>query len=283
VLPWPGSGELPQAAINGRLAEWRGRELQIREVPATVTLAEGIDVRPSIATGFLNRSVSIDGTPHRYQVYVPPTYRADTAWPVIVFLHGSGESGTDGERQAKVGLGAALRLHPDRYPAIVVFPQTPSDKSGHAVTARIALAALDQTLQEFATDAGRVYLTGLSMGGSGAWYLAYEHPERFAALVPICGWVAKVGGETASAPAPGESPHETLAKRLKQMPVWIYHGESDTVVPVEESRKAFAALKAEGADVRYTEFVGGNHNAWDVAYRSEQLPAWLLKMRRPSP
>jgi predicted peptidase len=200
---------------------------------------------------------------------------------VILFLHGSGESGTDGLLPTEIGLGTALRRHPDRYPAIVVFPQTPSDKSGNAVTARIALAALDKTLDEFSADADRVYLTGLSMGGSGAWYLAYQHPERFAALVPICGWAAKTEGESASAPASGESPYEALAKRLGKLPVWIYHGESDTVVPVEESRKAFAALKAAGGDVHYTEIAGGNHNAWDTAYQSGELPAWLLKMRRP--
>jgi predicted peptidase len=241
----------------------------------------GIGASQPAETGFLNRSVLIEGSTHRYQVYVPATYRASVAWPVILFLHGSGESGTDGMLQTEVGLGTALRNHPDRYPAIVVFPQTPSDKSGNVVTARIALAALDKTLHEFNTDAGRVYLTGLSMGGSGAWYLAYEHPERFAALVPICGWVAKVGGESASVTTPGESPYEALAKRLGRLPVWIYHGESDTVVPVEESRKAFAALKAAGGDVRFTEIAGGNHNAWDAAYQSEQLPAWLLRMRRP--
>jgi predicted peptidase len=241
----------------------------------------GIGASQPVETGFLNRSVSIEGTTHRYQVYVPATYHAGAAWPVILFLHGSGESGTDGMLQTEVGLGAALRRHSDRYPAIVVFPQTPSDKSGNAITARIALAALDKTLGEFSTDADRVYLTGLSMGGSGAWYLAFRHPERFAALVPICGWVAKIDGETASIVSPGESPYQALAERLGRLPVWIYHGDADTAVPVEESRKAFAALKAAGGDVRYTEIAGGNHNAWDAAYQSEQLPAWLLELRRP--
>jgi predicted peptidase len=230
-------------------------------------------------TGFLDRSVSIDGSAHRYQVYVPATYRSSVAWPVILFLHGSGESGTDGVAPTKVGLATALRRYPERYPAIVVFPQTPSDKSGHAVTERIALAALDQALGEFNTDAKRVYLTGLSMGGSGTWFLAYRHPERFAALVPVCGWV-RFDGESASIVPPGESPFEALANRVRRLPVWIYHGESDTVVPVSESRNAFAALKAAGADVRYTEIAGGNHNAWDAAYQSEDLPAWLFRQSR---
>ncbi|HXN16683.1 MAG TPA: prolyl oligopeptidase family serine peptidase [Usitatibacter sp.] len=240
----------------------------------------GMSASHAVETGFLNRSVSIEGSMHRYQVYVPARYRASVAWPVILFLHGSGESGTDGLLQTEVGLGTALRRYPDRYPAIVVFPQTPSDKSGNAVITKIALAALDKTLHEFATDASRVYLTGLSMGGGGAWYLAYRHPERFAALVPICARVA-IAGESASEVIPGESAYQRLAKRLRKLPVWIYHGDSDTVVPVAESRQAFAALKAAGGDVRYTEIAGGNHNAWDTAYQSEQLPAWLLKMRHP--
>ena len=223
-----------------------------------------------VETGFLNRSVSIDGTPHRYQVYVPSTYRADVAWPVILFLHGSGESGTDGLLPTEIGLGTALRRHPDRYPAIVVFPQTPSETSGNEVTAKIALAALDKTVSEFRTDADRIYLTGLSMGGTGAWYLGSRYPERFAAVVPVCGRASEAGD------------YEALAKGLQRLPVWIYHGESDTVVPVEESRQSFAALKAARADVHYTEFPGGNHNAWDGAYQSEQLPEWLLKIRRRS-
>ena len=243
----------------------------------------GCAIGPARETGFLDRSVSIDGSAHRYQVYVPATYRADVAWPVILFLHGSGESGTDGLLPTEIGIATALRRHPERYPAIVVFPQTPSSTSGNAVTARIALAALDKTLGEFNTDAKRVYLTGLSMGGSGAWYIAYRHPERFAALAPVCGWVAKIDGESASIVAPGESPYEALARRLGRLPVWIYHGGSDTVVPVDESRKAFAALKAAGGDARYTEIAGGNHNAWDAAYQGEDLPAWLFKqsLRKP--
>jgi predicted peptidase len=90
----------------------------------------------------------------------------------------------------------------------------------------------------------------------------------------------KFDGESAGILAPGESPYEALAQRLGRLPVWIYHGGSDTVVPVDESRKAFAALKAAGGDVRYTEIAGGNHNAWDAAYQSEDLPAWLFRQSR---
>lgn len=216
--------------------------------------------------GFLDRSVVIDGTAHRFQVYVPAGEPPAGHWPVILFLHGSGESGTDGVRPAQVGLGPALRQHPQRYPAIVVFPQCPSQRSGNAVFARIALAALDQTLGEFNTDPARIYLTGLSMGGCAAWHLASLHPERFAALAVVCGWIADAD--------------KGLAQRLAHLPVWITHGDADKVVPVKASRHAFAALQAAGADVRYTELPGVDHNAWDPAYQSEPLPAWLFAQHR---
>ena len=98
------------------------------------------------------------------------------------FLHGSGERGTDGLLQTEVGLGEGIRRHAGRWPAIVVFPQAPPEHRWHGKVAHLALATLDHTLQEFSTDAGRVYLVGLSAGGNGVWNLAYRYPERFAAL-----------------------------------------------------------------------------------------------------
>jgi predicted peptidase len=130
----------------------------------------------------------IDGTSYPYQVYVPPDYTESRRWPVILFLHGSGERGTDGLLQTQVGLGDALRRLPDRYPAIVVFPQAPLDVRWPGKAAKIALESLARTEKQFRCDRERVYLTGISMGGNGAWYLAYRHPERFAAVVPVCGW-----------------------------------------------------------------------------------------------
>lgn len=236
----------------------------------------------ALETGFLDRRIQVQGIEYRYQVYVPADYSKTKAWPVIVFLHGSGESGRDGLVQTEVGLGTALRRHAPRYPAIAIFPQTPSSSSGHALTATISLAMLDRTQAEFRTDKKRVYLTGLSMGGSGAIYLAQRHPERFAALVAVCGWVATPGSEMDRLERQNIDQRllDATAQKLAKLPVWLFHGDADTAVPVEQSRQLFAALQRAGAPGRYTEIPGGNHNAWDAAYQSEDMPAWLFAQRK---
>lgn len=237
----------------------------------------------AVETGFLDRVVTVAGQPYPYQVYVPSAYDGTARWPVILFLHGAGERGSDGLLQTAVGLGPAIRRGPDRYPAIVVLPQAPRDSLWTGAPAAAAMAALDRTLEEFSADPDRVYLTGLSMGGHGTWYLAYRHPERFAAVVPICGWVSAGGGlPTAGAVVPTQEgePFEALARRLVNVPIWIFHGEVDSVVPVEESREAAAALEAAGGRVRYTELLGIDHDSWDAAYGSPELTTWLFARRR---
>ncbi len=242
-------------------------------------------MHPRLDTGFLDRSVVVAGHAYRYQVFVPASYAPPQRLPVILFLHGSGEAGVDGLLQTQVGLGAAIRRTPSRYPAIVVFPQAPTDSLWVGGPAQMALAALDQTMQEFQTDPARVYLTGLSLGGNGVWYLGYRYPSRFAALVPIAGWVSDTvfrelkGFETA-VPADSGPPFDALARQLKRVPIWIFHGEEDPVVPVEESRRAAAALQAAGGAVQYTELPGVEHNAWDPAYSSTKFVAWLFAQRR---
>ncbi|HJQ67036.1 MAG TPA: PHB depolymerase family esterase, partial [Gemmatimonadales bacterium] len=234
-------------------------------------------------TGFLNRTASVGGTAFRYQVYVPAEYTATSAWPVILFLHGAGERGADGLLQTNVGLAPAIRNDPSRYPAIVVFPQLPPDSQWVGVPAEMALVALRQTLAEFHADSDRVYLTGLSMGGHGAWYLAYRHPELFAAVIPICGWVPdfpRFAGSVPVVPPDSGAPLAALGRQLKRVPVWIFHGEMDRVVPVVSSREPAAALQAAGGNVRYTELPGLDHNSWDAAYGSRQFSDWLFAQRR---
>ncbi|MCC6398463.1 MAG: prolyl oligopeptidase family serine peptidase [Bacteroidetes bacterium] len=237
-----------------------------------------------VETGFLNRTLEIAGSMYRYQVYVPSGYTPTQAWPVIVFLHGAGERGHDGLIQTQVGLGAAIRQNASRYPAIVVFPQCPADSLWVGTPARAAMAALEKTQQEFRTDADRVYITGLSMGGNGTWYLAYRHPETFAAVVPICGWIQRdnpwVRNFEPVVTDDTTAPFQAVAKKLARVPVWIFHGEADGAVPVDQSRQAAAALTAVGAPVHYTELPGTGHNSWDAAYNSEKFAAWLLGQRR---
>jgi len=235
-------------------------------------------------TGFLDRTVTVAGRSYHYQVYVPSMYTAAQQWPVILFLHGAGERGSDGLLQTNVGLGAAIRSDPSRYPALVVFPQAPADSLWTGVPGQIAMAALDATLREFHTDPERVYLTGWSMGGSGTWYLAYRYPDRFAAVAPISGYVSSalpwLGGRSPVVPPDSGPPFAPLARRVARVPAWIFHGEADRVVPVAESRQAAEALRAAGGEARYTEVLGGSHNIWDEVYASTQFQSWLFAHRR---
>ncbi len=231
-------------------------------------------------TGFLDRVIQVEGSTHRYQVYVPSNYEPGTRWPVILSLHGAGERGTDGLLQTEVGLGSAIRRFPSRYPAIVVFPQAPTDTVWTGVPGRVALAALDKTMKEFSTDAARVYLTGLSMGGNGAWSLAYAHPERFAAAVVICGFIAGGTRFPSFLPADTADPAALLARRVSKLPIWVYHGDADNVVPVAGAREIVERLRHAGSPVKYTELPGVGHNSWDAAYRSAEVAAWLFSQRK---
>src|SRR5258708_27315142 len=140
---------------------------------ATTTLAR-------VQTGFLDRTVSVSGTEYRYQVFVPANFTQKKTWPVVLFLHGSGERGDDGLIQTDVGIGHAIRLSNSRLPFIVVMPQCRKEKIwGDSAMQAQALAALDATIKEFHGDRNRVYLTGLSMGGYGTWEIAATHPGRF--------------------------------------------------------------------------------------------------------
>lgn len=239
-----------------------------------------------VETGFVDRMVTVNGTPFHYQVYVPADYAASGArWPVILFLHGAGERGANGLVQTNVGIASAIRSSPARYPALVVMPQVPTDSLWLGTPAQAAIAALDATMAEYRTDPDRVYLTGLSMGGNGTWNLAYQFPQRFAAVAAICSFVTPMPmlrGSHAIVPGDGDAAFATLARRLASVPVWIFHGEVDPVVPVTESRRAAEALKAAGGNVRYTEIMGGGHNVWDLVYGSPQFTEWLFAQRRPS-
>lgn len=216
-------------------------------------------------TGFLDRTLEQDGRMLKYVVYVPRDYSAERKWPVILFLHGAGERGDDGLKQSQVGIGTAIRMLPGRYPAIVVMPQCVTGARWADAMARFALAALDRTLQEFSCDPNRQYLTGLSMGGFGSWLVAAEHPDRFAAVVPICG-----GGDPAN------------AAKLVNIPIWAFHGDADTAVPVARSRQMVEAIKnAGGTRIKYTEYPGVGHNSWDPAYADPALAEWLFAQKRP--
>ena len=243
-------------------------------------LLPGVIMAQTIETGFLDRSVRFADQDHNYQIYVPRNYDADSAWPVILFLHGSGERGDNGLVQTHIGLGASIRYDPDRWPAIVVFPQAPREATWSGDPGQVALLALDAACIEFNIDPAREYLTGLSLGGRGAWELALNNPGRFAAVVPVCGFVDGIDRYPGFLPADVEDPYAYLARAIAHLPIWIFHGDADPIVPVVEAQRMAAALQAAGADVTYTELPGVGHNAWDAAYGSPDLPRWLFAQRR---
>lgn len=238
--------------------------------------------RPA-AGEFVMRTLMIDGAAHKYQVFVPSQQAGGKHPAVILFLHGTGERGSDGDKPVQVGIGTHLREHMADFPAIVVFPQAPDDNDWKGIAADIAFAALDAASTEFGGDPDRTYLTGLSMGGYGVWELALAQPHRFAALVPICGALLAPRDERTLfvTPLAGlDDPYSALAQQLKSVPIWIFHGAKDDLVPLRDDRLTHAALNAAGANVQYTEFPDANHNAWDPAYSTPGLWTWLFAQRR---
>lgn len=231
-------------------------------------------------TGFLNRRVRSAGRERAFQVFVPPEYDGRRDWPVILFLHGSGERGDDGARQTTIGLPAAIRRDASCYPALVVMPQAPIGATWLGEASTVALAALDQTVAEFGGDPARVYLAGMSMGGNGAWAMAGADPGRFAALIVVCGFVRGQGEFGAALGGDPATLYPRLARRIAGLPVWIVHGGADPVVPVSESRRMHEALEAAGATARYRELPGTGHNSWDAAFADPEMIHWLFAQSR---
>ena len=242
-------------------------------------------------TGFLDRVVTVGPHAYRYQVFVPPDHSKAKSYPVILFLHGSGERGDDGLSPTQTGIGTAIRRNRDRFPTIVVFPQANTGHRWDNEMQTRALAALDAATVEFGGDRERTYLTGLSMGGRGAWSLATRQPTRFAAMVIIAAGVTVPPDwsvserETAlreSSFLRSDDPYGTLAAMVKHLPVRIFHGSADAVAPVADARRIAETLKRLGADVKYTEYEGVPHNSWDRAFWEPDLMPWLLNQRRPA-
>jgi predicted peptidase len=235
-------------------------------------------------TGFLDRTITVQGATYKYQVFVPDTWTPRKKWPVILFLHGAGERGDDGLQETDVGIGTAIRSNRSTIPAIVVMPQCRKDVWWmQPPMDELAIATLNAAIKEFHGDVRRTYLTGLSMGGYGSWYLAEKYGGRFAALIVICGGIRPPAGALKADPdlakwTPADNPqsYADAAAKVGNTPVWIFHGADDDIVPVTESQRMYAAMKAIGSDVHYTEFAGTRHAAWDKAYDQPTLFPWLF-------
>ena len=204
-----------------------------------------------------------------YLLFLPKDYakKSGKTWPLILFLHGSGERGSNVWKVATHGPPSRVAAEPD-FPFIIVSPQCPEGEHWSNDT---LLALLDEVLRNYAADPARVYLTGLSMGGYGTWDLGLSHPERFAAIVPICG-----GGEMISVLLSSRE----KAEALKRLGIWAFHGAKDPVVPVEESQRMVdAANKAGVTEAKLTVYPEAEHNSWTQTYNNPELYDWLLKHR----
>ena len=234
---------------------------------------------------FLERSATLGEHQYRYRVWLPPNYSKIRHWPVILFLHGSGERGSDNISQLSVGLAPALDRFGDRYRAIIVFPQCRDGEEWYGDMELQVLAALEDTIREFHGDRKRVYITGISMGGAGAWYMA-RHRHLFAAVVPVCGEVTRASDDPFPSDPPPDlarivgapDPFMSLAA-LIAAPVWAFHGTLDDQIPVTQSRNMIQALRRLGKEANYTEYGGVSHDSWDLAYADPDLPRWMLQQR----
>jgi predicted peptidase len=221
-----------------------------------------------------------------YRILYPENYNPSKKYPLVLFLHGAGERGSDNEKQlthgAKIFLDAANRKN---FPAIVLFPQCPETEFWPAVKidnskqpiqilfdytmpANWPLVAANSLVQHMiadgVADAKRVYITGLSMGGMGTFESVYRYPKLYAAAMPICG-----GGDTALYDA-----------RVKKVPFWVFHGSVDEIVDVKLSQQMVQKLQQFKVRVRYSEYPGVNHNSWDNAFAEPDFIKWMFQQKR---
>lgn len=223
-----------------------------------------------------------------YRVLYPENFDKSKEYPLVYFLHGAGERGTDNEKQ--LVHGSKLFLDPQNrseYPAIVVFPQCPSNDYWANVSRKVnpetgkrdfifakkgkptkamqgALSLIDSLVALSYVDKSRVYVSGLSMGGMGTFELINRKPDTFAAAMPICG-----GGNPKS-----------VRNYAKKLPLWVFHGAKDDVVPPIHSRQMVDALKARGGTVKFSLYPEANHNSWDSAFAEPEFLSWLFSQSK---
>lgn len=196
---------------------------------------------------------------YKFLLFNPKEYgKEEKKWPLLIFLHGSGERGSEIDL---VKIHGPLKFEGrDTLPCVVAAPLAPLE-TRWSVDGLDAM--LDEILEKFPIDPDRVYVTGLSMGGEGTWNFAYEHADRIAAIAPVCGRT-----------------DPSRAHRLKNVPVWAFHGAKDPIVPAYWSEEMIKNLKAAGGDATLTVYPETGHDAWTETYNNAELYAWLLKQRK---
>ncbi|TVQ10701.1 MAG: phospholipase [Bacteroidetes bacterium] len=228
-----------------------------------------------------------DGSVLPYRILYPEDLQQGVQYPVVLFLHGAGERGNDNEKQLVHGSGLFLDdSNRKAYPAIVIFPQCPENEwwvdlsvignirmgnntipaNDYPASAPLKLVKelMVEILSKEIVDNDRVYVMGLSMGAFGIFDLLHRRPDWFAAAVPICG-----GGDTSK-----------VHKYAGKLPLWVFHGSDDSVVPAEASRMMVNALQEAGGDIIYTEYPGVDHNSWDPAFAEKDLLPWIFENKR---
>jgi predicted peptidase len=201
----------------------------------------------------------------QYLLYLPPDYEAGGPWPLVLFLHGMGQRGDDLDLIKKHGIPKIV--DEQAYPFVAVSPQCPA-ASQWTMEVDALHALLMDVVKTYAIDRRRIYLTGLSMGGYGAWHLAEAYPRLFAAMIPICG---------------GTLPNIGFPERikvLKDMPIWVFHGGQDDVVPLKNSQELVDVLTQHGGNVRFTVYPDAGHDSWTRTYANPEVFAWLLAQKR---
>jgi predicted peptidase len=219
------------------------------------------------ARGFCERvHKDKDGKEAKYFVFIPHAYKGDQAYPLILFLHGGGESGTDGKAPLRAYLGPAIKKQEATFPFIVVFPQSQKGTwNASSEDGQRTMDILAEVQKELRVDERRLIVAGGSMGGAGTWSFAIKHPDAWAAIVPICG-----------------SGDVKQAGKIKHIPCWCFHGALDKSVNVEGSRRMIDALKAAGGTPKYTEYPEGGHGIGNMVWGTKELLDWLSEQKRPA-
>lgn len=199
----------------------------------------------------------------KHSIFLPKGYGddKDKLWPLVVFLHGAGERGEDLEK-LKVHGPLKLTAQDRKFPFIILAPQCPEDSWWNNEIDRV-IDLLDQIESDYSVDKSCIYLTGISMGGYGTWGLAAKIPGRLAAIAPICG-----GGDPANAPL------------IKDIPMWVFHGDKDPTVPLEKSQEMVDAVRAAGGSPKFTVYPGVGHDSWTATYESDEFWKWLLEQKK---
>jgi predicted peptidase len=212
------------------------------------------------------KAESFKGLP--YRLLLPANYNPSKKYPLVVYLHGSGESGNDNRLQLKNGVELfATQAYRERYESIVLVPQNPPHDSwgglfygGETETQRKVIALVDQISRNFSVDLNRRYLTGVSMGAIGGWDIVARHPKLFAAFLPVAGAM-----------------DVSTASRLTTLPIWAFHGDADDLVYPNEVREMYSILQSRGGRMSYTEYPGIGHDSWTQTFRDTQVLDWLFR------